>query len=134
MPFKGIKVILDSNFLMLPFQFNVDIQAELDRIIEGGYKFYVPQEVLNELNYLKIKAEKQSDRKLANMALEYAKRFETIEGGDEEADKAIIDIAKKDTIVCTNDKALKKKLREIKVPVIFLRQKTKLEIEGYGVS
>ncbi|MEE8358141.1 MAG: PIN domain-containing protein [Candidatus Hydrothermarchaeales archaeon] len=134
MPLKKKRVILDSNFLMLPFQFNVDISDEISRILEGGFKIYVPQEILNELNYLSIKAEKQKDRKTAKMALEYAKRFATIAGGDGEADEAIVTLAGKDTIVCTNDKALKNRLREIHVPVIYLRSKSKLEIEGYGVS
>lgn len=134
MPLKKKRVILDSNFLMLPFQFNVDISDEISRILEGGFKIYVPQEILNELNYLSIKAEKQKDRKTAKMALEYAKRFETIAGGDGDADEAIVTLAGKDTIICTNDKALKNKLREIHVPVIYLRSKSKLEIDGYGIS
>ncbi|MFQ5887084.1 MAG: PIN domain-containing protein [Candidatus Hydrothermarchaeales archaeon] len=135
MPVKDKKrVILDSNFLMLPFQFNVDVSNEIERILGGGHKIYVPKEVLNELNYLSIKAEKLSDRKLAKMAIEYAKRFNTIEGGGKDADGAIIALAEKDTIVCTNDKALKSRLRKFHVPIIYLRQKNKLEIEGYGVS
>ncbi len=135
MPVKDKKrVILDSNFLMLPFQFNVDISNEIERILGGGYRIYVPREVLNELNYLSVKAEKHRDRKMAKMALKFARRFDTIEGGDKDADGAIIALAEKDVIVCTNDKALKNRLREIQIPVIYLRQKSKLEIEGYGVS
>ncbi|MFQ5976492.1 MAG: PIN domain-containing protein [Candidatus Hydrothermarchaeales archaeon] len=135
MPVKVKKrVILDSNFLMLPFQFNVDILNEIARILGGGYKIYVPQEVLNELNYLSLKAERLKDRKLAKMALEYAKRFDAIKGGGKDADGAIFALAEKDTIVCTNDKELKTRLREFNTPVRYLRQRSKLEIEGYGVS
>jgi len=119
---------------MLPFQFNVDILDELNRILEGGFTIYVPQEILNELNYLSVKAEKQKVRKTAKMALEYAKKFETISGGDGEADEAIVTLTGKDTIICTNDKALKNRLREIHAPVIYLRNKSMLEIEGYGIS
>jgi len=32
--------------------------------------------------------------------------------------------------VATNDKALRKRLRNINVPVIYLRQKSRLEMEG----
>ncbi|HIP74959.1 MAG TPA: nucleotide-binding protein, partial [Thermococcus paralvinellae] len=33
-------------------------------------------------------------------------------------------------VVCTNDKLLKKKLRERGIPVVYLRQKKILELEG----
>ncbi|MFQ6136658.1 MAG: PIN domain-containing protein [Candidatus Hydrothermarchaeales archaeon] len=134
MPKKAkTKVILDSNFLMLPFQFNIDIVAEIDRILGGGYEISVPRGVLQELHYMSFKAENLNDRKMAKMAIEFGGRFNIIEGEAEDADEAIASLADEDTIVCTNDRALKSRLRRLGVPVMYLRQKNRLELEGYGV-
>ncbi len=49
----------------------------------------------------------------------------------EYTDKAIIEYALKNkSIVATNDKVLKEQLRKIKIPIIYLRSRKKLEIEG----
>ena len=35
-----IKVILDTNFLMIPYKFRVDIFSELTRVCNFSYKLY----------------------------------------------------------------------------------------------
>jgi rRNA-processing protein FCF1 len=46
-------------------------------------------------------------------------------------DDAIVKIAKNwNSPVFTNDRQLKKKLRDISVPVIYVRQKSRLDIDG----
>jgi rRNA-processing protein FCF1 len=46
-------------------------------------------------------------------------------------DDAIVKVASEwRSPVFTNDRALRKRLRDINVPVIYVRQKSRLEIEG----
>jgi rRNA-processing protein FCF1 len=46
-------------------------------------------------------------------------------------DDVIVKIAKElGFLVFTNDRQLKKRLRDISVPVIYVRQKSRLEIDG----
>ncbi len=46
-------------------------------------------------------------------------------------DDAIVKVAKNwNSPVFTNDRQLKKKLRDISVPVIYVRQKSRLDIDG----
>ena len=46
-------------------------------------------------------------------------------------DDAIVKVAKNwSSPVFTNDRQLKKKLRDISVPVIYVRQKSRLDIDG----
>jgi rRNA-processing protein FCF1 len=111
------KVILDTNALLIPFQFGVDIVKELD-IILPAYEILVPSSVLVELNQLKVKE--------AKPALKYAQQFKTV-NVEEKGDKAIIKIAHElQAVVVTNDRELRKQLEELGIKVIFMRQKSYL--------
>ena len=46
------EVVIDTNFFMVPFQFNVDIITELEKILPS-YKLTTPSFVINELKGLK---------------------------------------------------------------------------------
>jgi len=120
-----LKVIIDTNALMVPVQFNVDIFGELHRL--GFDHFIVPQAVLTELDRLIVLARGQ-DRIAAKVGKSLAQRCELIslEG---HADDIIVSLAQ-DTgaAVLTNDIGLKKRLFELGIRVISLRQKTRLEI------
>jgi rRNA-processing protein FCF1 len=110
---------------MVPVQFNVDIFSELQRL--GFDHFIVPQAVSNELDRLIMHAKGQ-DRIAAKVGKSLAQRCELIslEG---HADDIIVSLAQ-DTgaAVLTNDIGLKKRLFELGIRVISLRQKTRLEI------
>ncbi len=126
---SSYRVILDSNFLMIPFQFNVDVFAELDRVLEGRYRVYVTDGVLRELRGIRMR------RKSAGAALQLASKLPVIETGGEgirDVDRALINLAQEgNTIICTNDKILIEKLRSKGLPVIYLRQRKYLMLEGY---
>ena len=70
----------------------------------------------------------------ASLALQLASRCRVVEvtlQPQETVDDAITKAAQKlSAVVATNDIELKRKLGEIHVPVIFMRDKSKLEIEG----
>ena len=46
------EVVIDTNFFMVPFQFNVDIITELENLLPS-YKLTTPSFVINELKGLK---------------------------------------------------------------------------------
>lgn len=120
-----MKVIIDTNALMIPVQFNVDIFSELHRL--GFDHFMVPLAVLTELDKLVALARGQ-DRIAAKVGKSLAQRCEIIplEG---HADDIIVSLAQDtEAAVLTNDIGLKKRLLEMGVRVISLRQKTRLEL------
>jgi len=46
-------------------------------------------------------------------------------------DDVIVEVAREwGAVVFTNDKLLRRRLRDISVPVIYVRQKSRLEIDG----
>ncbi len=127
---KALKVILDTNFLMMPFQFKVDVEKELNRILDVRFEVCVPRSVIKELEGLK-KSKESKTRRIAGLALEYAKRFKIIDV-DKKVDEALVELGKnKENIIATNDKQILKKLREIGANIVYLRQKKYLEFEGY---
>ncbi len=111
------KIILDTNFLMLPAQFKIDIFEELK-----GSELATFSSCIKELE--KIASGRGKDASSAKVALELIKRqkIEILSGG-KNADKAIIDYAVKNRCaVATNDKKLLKALKDKGIKILRLRQ------------
>jgi len=128
-----LKVVLDTNMLMLPIQLNINITAELDKLLELKYEIVVPEGVIDELKKL-LNISNPKTRRIAKFALELAKKFKIIPlrpKVGESTDQLLVRLAKKkDYIICTCDNELRRKIREVGAPVIFLRQMSHLVIEG----
>ncbi|RMF88848.1 MAG: nucleotide-binding protein [Methanobacteriota archaeon] len=128
-----MKVILDTNFLMVPFQFKVDILSELDRLLEAGYEAVIPDKVLRELKTLSQKGSLKV-RKAAKVALQLAEGMKKVSVEAEDPDSAILAITEKGTVVCTNDRELRRRVLEKGGRVVFLRQRRTLALEGGDVA
>jgi rRNA-processing protein FCF1 len=125
-------VVLDSNALMMQFQFHVDIESELNRILDFDYEIVVPDLVIDELTGI-AKESSGKDQHEARMAIELAKDFQTREA-PAEGDDGIVQLADElDAIVVTNDKILRARLRAKDIPNVHMRSKAFLSLEG-GVS
>jgi hypothetical protein len=121
-------VILDSSALLMFFEFSVDWEKELGRLLQA-YEIVVPGAVVQELEVLSTKGIGEKQRK-AKAALRYARRFETVETQAKYADEAVAEAAKTTTgVVFTNDKALRQHLRDEGIPVLLLRGRKKLALE-----
>lgn len=76
----------------------------------------------------------QKMQKHASLALKLAQRCRIVQvkqGADEAHDDVVVRIAQKwKCPVATNDQTLKKRLRNKGIPVIFLRGKARLALEG----
>lgn len=125
------KVILDTNFLLLPSQFNVDVFTEIDRIVSAHYELCVMSTTLDELNNVINSDAKGKDKTAAKLALKLVehKNIQVIDSDVGYVDKAIMEIVNKEEhIVATQDKELKQSLQENGIPIIILRQKKYLEL------
>ena len=120
-----MKVLLDTNALMVPEQFGVDIFSEMLRL--GYVECLVPGPVLRELRHLTKSADKGFDKLAARVGMGLAERCKVISSG-EDADLALEDLAvRENAAVFTNDKELKKRLISKGITVIYLRQGRYLE-------
>jgi len=118
------KIILDTNFLLIPGQFKVDIFTEIQRICGFQYKLYIIDSTVNELEKI-LETGKMADKQAVKLALELIKSKDiyTMSSDTAYVDRAILDIADKNTFVATQDAELKQKLKDKSVGVITLRQK-----------
>ena len=125
------EVFIDTNFFMIPFQFNVDILEEFKRVLPN-YKLVTTSFVINELNGLKNNS-KGKVRLAAGLGLKIAQSGE-IEirnvplNKGESVDDALIRLS---TVLATNDANLRKKAKKKGIPLVILRQKKYLAVEGY---
>ncbi len=129
---KTKKVILDTNFLMIPCTENIDIFQEIQRLVKERYGIFTFSGVIRELGKIRdSEGSKGRDKIAARVALQMVEKKDiNVLESHEKVDEAIIDFAKRDgenTIVCTNDKELKRKLRRSNVRVICMRDKNHLD-------
>jgi rRNA-processing protein FCF1 len=117
---------------MIPFQFHIDIFQEIEYLLQKKVDFIVPSAVKQELTSISARGGEGSSE--ASLALQLASRCRVVEVSlqpEETVDDAIVKAAQKlSAVVATNDIELKKKLRGMLVPVVIMRDKSKLEIEG----
>lgn len=125
-----MRVIADTSFLMIPGLYGVDVVGELDRLLEQHYKLAVPNPVLQELRRISEQG-KPKERTAAKIGLILAKRGKVIKVSGP-ADEVILNLALKGRCgVGTTDADLRKEIRRLGVPVIYLRQKSHLAIDGW---
>ena len=124
------EVVIDTNFFMVPFQFNVDIITELEKILPS-YKLTTPSFVINELKGLK-KNNKGKIRLNANLALKLAnsskieiKDISLLE--NETVDDALLRVSE---VLATNDIELKKRAKAKGITIVYLRQKNYITVDG----
>ncbi|MBQ2651994.1 MAG: twitching motility protein PilT [Methanobrevibacter sp.] len=124
------EVVIDTNFFMVPFQFNVDVITELEKLLPS-YKLTTPSFVINELKGLK-KNNKGKIRLNANLALKLAnsskieiKDISLLE--NETVDDALLRVSE---VLATNDIELKNRAKDKGITVAYLRQKKYIAVEG----
>ena len=128
-----LKVILDSNFLFIPAKFQIDVFEELAKLLNQRFEPVLLSSIYQEL---KTMAEKgaPSRRRQASLALKLAEKCKKIDVEkhlEETNDDVILRIAILwKSPVATNDRELRRKLRARATPVIYLRSKNRLELEG----
>jgi len=135
-------VIVDTNALLIPGEFGVDIFEELERL--GYERIIVPKAVLEELDRLRQKTDLKGKEKIAakigySLTLKYMRRRGTPpgrckveineeEGEGRDADEIIAELAlKKKAAVLTADELLMRKLSKDGIAIVYLRGRNRLE-------
>jgi hypothetical protein len=120
---------------MIPAQLQVDIFQQLTNLFNKRVETIVLDSTRNELQRI-ASGSSPKKGKQAELALKFVEEkchiYNVKPKIDEIADDLILRVAKKwHCPVATNDRKLRKKLRNISVPVIYLREKSHLAIEGW---
>jgi uncharacterized protein len=116
------RVVLDTNSLLMPFEFNFNLDLGL-RSLLGECEVFVPGPVIGEL--------KRSKNKYAKVALALASKYKIYEM-QTQGDAGVIQAAKElGAYVVTNDFPMQKKLRQAGIHSIYLRSKNHLFIDDF---
>ncbi|MFX1280257.1 MAG: PIN domain-containing protein [Promethearchaeota archaeon] len=138
-------IVLDSNFILLPFQFKIDYLNEIRNNLEGKLRFIIFQQVLNELKAKRNREIRSTKfKRLLDAGLMYLEKnkgkfeidfMEDIKDENESTDDFLFrkTMEQKDKshmiFLATNDSDLRRRARLAKLNTIYLRQKKFLVIE-----
>ena len=122
-------VFLDTNAIFTIFEFSIDLEKELTRLL-GSYVIKIPEVIVQEIETIASKG-KGKQKILAKPALSFIKKYPVLPHSSfDNADDAILHLASElDVVVVTNDKKLRERLKENKVSLVFLRGKQQLVFE-----
>lgn len=116
-------IILDVNFLMAPFQFKINMDVELGKVVPECVPV-VPSSVLRELESL---LRKGNDWKV-KAAIELASRYTVVDIRGK-GDAPIFNLAVgRRWPVATSDRGLRNKLHKRGIPVVLVRERGHLEL------
>ncbi|MEA3513926.1 MAG: nucleotide-binding protein [Nanoarchaeota archaeon] len=122
------KIILDTNFLLIPAQFKVDIYSEIEKLADFRYELNILDKSIDELNKIaqEQKGKVKRDVKLVLSMVEQKIRQGKISIIDTPGDDRLVDdiiVSLEKDIVATQDIGLQKRLKAKKVKIISMRQK-----------
>ena len=123
-----MKVILDTNFLIDCAKFRIDYIEELKRIMYERYSIYVIDATFVELK--NVKKAKVSAKLAISMARKLGLKVIKTKK-DKIVDELILEKADSAWLVGTQDANLKRKLKNIGVSRLFIRQKRYLAISSF---
>ena len=130
-----IQVVLDTNFLVVPGEFGVDIFQEAERVLERRIEFVLLEPVLREIELRVSRPRTRIEGRRFSIALKLAERCRVVKvdrpSTNKTVDDQLLDYAVSVRgVLATNDRELKQKAKSQGVPVLMLRGKKKLQLDG----
>ncbi len=119
---------MDTNALMMPYQFGINLEKELTRLL-GMCRIIVPVTVVEEMEKLAEEGGKIGRAAQLGLSIVRKRGFRLMETESRGDDGVIETALKMEAAIVTNDKELKKRAKEFRLPVIYLREGEKLEME-----
>lgn len=138
-------IVVDANFVLLPFQFKIDYLYEITASLEGKTIFIVYKQILDELEAKKLR-EPNATKFHMNLksGLLYLEKNndkfnilyrQSIKSKEETTDDFLLKTCQelkgknKKVYLASNDAELRRKARKIGISTIFLRQKKYLSFD-----
>jgi rRNA-processing protein FCF1 len=124
-----IPIIFDTNFLFVTFEFRIDFISQIENIVGSNTQFYIYEGTLSELENIERKGDKNKRflPLITKMFTTY--NFKIIKSKQDYIDDQILENAQKDILIATNDKELRQQLWKLPARVMYMRQKSYLEIK-----
>lgn len=123
-----VKVLLDTNALLVPAQFGVDIYTELLGLI-GDFEPVTLEEVVNELAGLARGCGRDAVAARVGMALARRSTIVPSESDAESVDERLLEYARREKcVVVTNDRELREALLREGLDVVSMRKRKTLDL------
>ena len=123
-----VRVLLDTNALLMPAQFGIDLYGELLGLF-GDFEPITLEEVVGELSGLA--RGRGRDAAAARVGLAMARRSTVVPSGStaEGVDNRVIEYARREgCVVVTNDRELRNALLREGIDVVSMRRRKTLEL------
>ena len=130
-----LPVIIDTNFIAVPAQFGVDIFAEAERVLERRLDFIIISSALNELERKLSTPSSKTEERHFRIARELVDRCRIVDpeglAAIHDIDDQILEYTRSvNGVLATNDRGLRRKAKAIGVPVLILRGRKQLVLDG----
>ena len=129
-----VTVVLDTNFIVMPAQFGMDIFTETQNTLERSVNFVILTSVISEIETLAEKSSK-TEKRWFRIAMDFVERCQIIDYQPSKSsltvDEQLLEyLSETGYILATNDRKLKYSARKMGISVLMLRGKKRLMIEG----
>lgn len=123
-----MKILLDTNVLLLPVQRKLDVFRECERLCEDKCEFLVLKQTVGELKSMAVRRSKEAIAARIALQMLLKNGARTVESSERKADKAVVELARDDNkiVFATNDAPLRRKLRALGAKVICLKGSSRL--------
>lgn len=122
------KVVLDTNFLLVPYQFKINVFRQIEELLEVPHELIVPSGVVSELR--KLSKGRGKEGAAARFALKLLGAYGVTKVRSAgEVDGWIAEYAaRENAMVATNDVELRNRLKKGGVKMIALRSRARLGV------
>lgn len=111
------KIILDTDFIITALKNKIHILEQLKDLLDIKYQVYIIDKTISELK----------NKPQENLAKLFIKKLKIIKTkGNHKVDCYLL--KQKNAIIATQDRELKRKLKELKISIITIRQKKYLKL------
>ena len=129
-----VTVVLDTNFIVMPAQFGMDIFTETQNTLERSVNFVILTSVISEIETLAEKSSK-TEKRWFRIAMDFVERCQIIDYQPSKSgltvDEQLLEyLSETGYILATNDRKLKYSARKMGISVLMLRGKKRLMLEG----
>lgn len=122
-----MRILIDTNFFIDLLRFKISLD-EISTLVLEKCDLFTLDAIIDELN--KISNKKNRDSQYARLALDMIKNRQIeILKSEGEADKAILKLATRKTVVATNDRELRKMLKRRGAKTIYIKSRKHLGID-----
>jgi uncharacterized protein len=121
-------VLLDTNFLLVPYQFKIDVFNRIEELLEQPHEFIVPSGVVGELENLGKGKGKEGAAARFGLKLIRHNKPKIVESEGNVDNWIVGHAVETGAIVATNDRKLRVKLKKNRVKVISLLSRSRVGV------